>query len=112
MVRASLILLFLQNAVYIALLTLGCYFIYQGKVVQRFLIQRTDFSEYSEPMSELPTLLTYAIPYDTLRFGKDFNISYGVQGSFIKKNLSTGINQISNTLQVDVEQVYGVGTSV
>ena len=108
MVRASLILSVLQNAVYIALLTLGCYFIYQGKVVQRYLIQRTDFSEYSEAMSELPTLITFILPFETLTLGKDFNISFYPKGSSIKRNLSIGTNNISNTLQADFEQIYGV----
>ena len=108
MVRASLILLVLQNAVYIALLTLGCYFIYQGKVIQRYLIQRTDFSEYSEAMSELPTLTTFILPFETLTFGKDFNVSFYPKGSSIKRNLFIGTNNISNTLQADFEQIYGV----
>ena len=93
--------------IYFAFLILGCYFIHQGKVVERYLIERTDFSIYSEPMSELPTLSTYTLPYDRLLYGKDFNISYGVEGS-IEKNLSFGTNKISKTLKVDFEQIYGM----
>ena len=72
MVKASNLFWVLQKVVYLALLSLGCYFIYQGQVVQRFIIQRTDFSEYSETVSELPTLLTFPMLYNTLKFGKDF----------------------------------------
>ena len=96
----------LQKVVYLALLSLGCYFIYQGQVVQRFIIQRTDFSEYSETVSELPTLLTFPLLYNTLKFGKDFNISYGIRGSSLTRNLSIGINDISDCLQVYVDQIY------
>ena len=107
MVKASKIVSFLKKAIYFAFLILGCYFIHQGKVVERYLIERTDFSIYSEPMSELPTLSTYTLPYDRLLYGKDFNISYGVEGS-IEKNLSFGTNKISKTLKVDFEQIYGM----
>ena len=105
MVKASNLWV-LQKVVYLALLSLGCYFIYQGQVVQRFIIQRTDFSEYSETVSELPTLLTFPLLYNTLKFGKDFNISYGIRGSSLTRNLSIGINDISDCLQVYVDQIY------
>ena len=106
MVQASNLFWILQKVIYFGLLSLGCYFIYQGQVVQRFIIQRTDFSEYSETVSELPTLLTFPLLYNTLKFGKDFNISYGIRGSSLTRNLSIGINDISDCLQVYVDQIY------
>ena len=108
MVQASNLFWILQKVIYFGLLSLGCYFIYQGQVVQRFVIQRTDFSEYSETVSELPTLVTYPMLYNTWMIGQDFNISYGIRGSSSAKNLSIGINDISESLRIDVEHLYNV----
>ena len=102
--KASSLILTLQTAVYFALLFLGCYFIYTSQVIQRYNIQRRDFFEYSEPLTELPTILTYTVPYN-LSFGEDFNISYGIRGSDAK-NLSLGINNIGGSLHVDFQRVY------
>ena len=65
---------------YIAFLCLGIYFIYEGNVVQRFQMKRTNFAESNERINELPTILAeieYKYPYpDTLMiYGTDFNIA-------------------------------------
>ena len=38
---------------------LGCYFIYKGGVLQRFSARKTFFAEYDEPVTKLPSLLTF-----------------------------------------------------
>ena len=48
----------IEKAIYLSLLGLGIYFVYQGDVIQRYRIKRTNFAEYSEPVSELPTIIT------------------------------------------------------
>ena len=44
---------------YFTLFGVGIYFIYQGDVVQRYLLRRTDFTVYEEDITELPTVVTY-----------------------------------------------------
>ena len=48
----------IEKVIYLSLLGLGIYFIDQGDVIQRYRIKRTNFAEYSEPASELPTIIT------------------------------------------------------
>ena len=109
MLETRFIIAALNKTVYIALLILGCYFIYQGQVVERFVDEKCDFSDYPEDVSELPTLQTFISPYnDVLMYGHDFNISYGVFG-LQSHNLTLGINTIvPDVLQVHFEQLYGL----
>ena len=67
-----------DNMAYVILSIVGCYFIYKGEVLQRFGARKTFFAEYNEPVTDLPSLLTYIdgpIRQD-LEYGKDFNLSY------------------------------------
>ena len=99
---------------YIAFLCLGIYFIYEGNVVQRFQMKRTNFAESNERINELPTILAeieYRYPYpDTLMiYGTDFNISYQAVGSEEKIdkqiNLTLGENTLNNSeLIINFEQ--------
>ena len=108
MLKTRFIITALNRTVYIALLILGCYFIYQGKVIERFANKKCDFSEYAEDVSELPTLQTYISPYNKeLFYGHNFNISYGVFG-MQNHNLTLGTNTIvPDVLQVHFEQLFG-----
>ena len=113
MLKSNYISSALNKVVYFTLLGVGVYFMYQGQVIQRYLARKFDFSEYTEPVSELPTLCTFTVPYQTMKFGQDFNISFGAVGSPLHKNLSIGINRIpdpysDNSLLVDFEQLYGM----
>ena len=103
----------LNKVVYFTLLGVGIYFMYQGQVIQRYLARKFDFSEYTESVSELPTLYTFTLPYQTLKFGQDFKTSFGAVKSPLHKNLSIGINRIpdplsDNSLLVDFEQLHGM----
>ena len=95
-----------RQFMYIAFLCLGIYFIYEGNVVQRFQMKRTNFAESNERINELPTILAeieYKYPYpDTLMiYGTDFNISYQAVGSEEKIdkqiNLTLGENTLYNS---------------
>ena len=44
---------------YFALSVLGFYFIFQGDVLEKFASKRTNFAQYEEEVTELPTILTY-----------------------------------------------------
>ena len=45
--------------IYISLTVLGYYFITEGEVLQRYRDRKTNFAEYSEPISELPAIVTW-----------------------------------------------------
>ena len=72
----------IDKVVYLVLLCLGIYFIYQGGVVQRFHMKRTNFAEYSEPMTELPTIIIWirTSSRGVIRYQRDVNISYWHDG--------------------------------
>ena len=99
---------------YIAFLCLGIYFIYEGNVVQRFQMKRTNFAESNERINELPTILAeieyiYPYPDNLMIYGTDFNISYQAVGSEEKIdkqiNLTLGENTLSNSeLIINFEQ--------
>ena len=69
----------LLTSVYLALLSLGVYLIYAGDIIQKYQQKLTNFAEYGEEVSQLPTILAfieYNHPELTLEFGKDFNLTY------------------------------------
>ena len=78
-------------------------FIYQGDVLQRFQLKRTNFAEYEEETTELPTIQTW-LGFGNLTFGQDYNISYTQHGSSQSRVLSQGHNMIG-TLKVKFERL-------
>ena len=99
---------------YMAFLCLGIYFIYEGNVVQRFQMKRTNFAESNERLNELPTILAeieyiYPYPDNLMIYGTDVNISYqavGLEEKMEKQiNLTLGKNTLSNSeLIINFEQ--------
>ena len=69
----------LNKLVYITMFGLGSYFIYEGEVVQRFQLKRTNFAVYEEPIFEPPVMVTYIWPIKNVTLGKDFLI-YVISG--------------------------------
>ena len=66
----------IDNILYIGLSILGIHFIIQGEVLQKFNAEKTNFAEYDEPVTELPTFTTYILGSRSGRYyGQDFNIS-------------------------------------
>ena len=48
---------------------IGFYLIFSGDVIERFSLKRTNFAEYSENVSELPTIqsrIAYQVPISLL----------------------------------------------
>ena len=100
----------IQSFVYLALLCLGVYFIYLGEILQKFQLQRTNFAEIEEPVSEFPTIFLFIDYRDSnsyLEYEKGFKISFkdsskphgptklkiglnNLQGSELKLHLDTG----------------------
>ena len=74
----KILLFVIENMIYITLLGVGIYFIYEGDVVQRYHRKRTNFAVYEEPMTELPTVVTYVqlATNEQIKLTEDFNIQY------------------------------------
>ena len=73
---------FFRKLLYLGLFSLGIYFIYQGRVIQRYISRVKNFAKYYEDntVTEFPTVLTYIdSPVEKqLKYGTDFNISWTV----------------------------------
>ena len=70
-----------EKLVYVCLMSLGFYFIYQGDGWNNFVNQRSNFAEYNEPISELPTIVVWfqyphVDEYPNLKLGTDFFLYY------------------------------------
>ena len=93
------------------MIALGCYFIYQGEVVQKYKSKMTNFALSEENIAELPTIKTWISPLTSqFKLGKDFNITYksGTEASEMKPvNLSLGNNSIDGDLTVNFQRLQG-----
>ena len=75
---------------YLVLLLVGCYFIYEGNIVERFQQRKTNFAEAVENVTEYPTIVTwieYQQPREVLTLGSDFNLSISLdysEGIYLK----------------------------
>ena len=68
----------IDNILYVGLISIGCYLIYRGKVWSKFQQGRSNYAEYNEPITELPTFVTriqYAEGHQL--FGDDFTFTFG-----------------------------------
>ena len=78
--------------VYLAMLVLGFYIIYKGDVLQRFLLQRTNFAIHEAPFTELPTISIWIYPMNA-SFGEDFKLYFSsIGGSDDEIELAFGEN--------------------
>ena len=116
------IILVVNVVVYLFMLCVGIYFIHMGEVMERFWLQRTDFTEHKEGVTELPTVLAYVSSRSPLganiwdpqnnKYGEKFNISYGRECGRSRSesdgvNLTFGQNKVFGGLNVLFEQLYG-----
>ena len=95
-----------EQLVCLCMLGLGIYFIYQGQVLQKFHLMRTNFAVYRERIFELPTIMIYiyygnqnASNYD-FKLGRDFEIQFktGILALPLDGiNLTLGENQIKDS---------------
>ena len=107
----------INSAALFSLLYLGCYFIIESNIWERFKQKRSNFAEYTEPMTELPALMIW-IEYHqnhdqaNLMLGVDFNITYakrgdkGVWNTTSETTLKEGENWISGYLKVMLDVSY------
>ena len=92
----------LEITLYLGLMITGVYFIYLGNVWARYKQKRTNFAEYDEAISELPTLVTW-IQYfpnvqssEYLKFGEDYSIIFWQHPWRQQTSLKEGENWISD----------------
>ena len=100
-----------EHLVYLCMLGLGIYFIYQGQVLQKFERMRTSFAVYKECIFELPTIMTYIYPYnDVMELGRDFEIQFATGDTAWALdgiNLTLGENKIKDSgLKVNLTKDY------
>ena len=113
--RVKVILLVFEWIVYFCMLGMGIYFIYYGELVQKFQLQKTSFAAYEEPISNLPTIVTFIKPWNkNITFGKDFEISISFNYSkYIPDllptewiNLTYGENVIGGNARLHMQHFY------
>ena len=67
-----------DTLVYVALTSIGFYFIYEGEVIQKYSSGRTNYAEYDEPITELPTIVFSldgdSSAIDKWKYGTNFRI--------------------------------------
>ena len=84
----------LDTLLYVALSIAGFYLIYAGDVIEKFKIERTNFAEYVENITEIPTILTYIDGNGGTELGYGTNVSLSMKVSKVKqeKYLANGSN--------------------
>ena len=105
------VFLVLNLITYVAMLSLGIYFIYQGAVIPRYFNKRTYWAANEEIISELPSVVTWIHPYNsTLKLGEDFQIQYRSSTSnpiYKGINLTYGENNVMDSnLKVQLEKLF------
>ena len=101
--------LVLNSLVYLAMLAMGLYFIYQGGVVQRFILKRSNFATYEDQITELPTIVIWVYPKNA-SFGEDFKLYFSTRaGSDNEIEVAFGKNSQKITdseLKFDFKRYY------
>ena len=56
---------------------MGIYLIFLGDVIEKYLSGKTSYAEYTEEITELPTIVTYLDSSDLGKhtYGKDYDIA-------------------------------------
>ena len=113
-----LIIRVFKTLVYCTLFAVGCYFIYEGQVIQRYTLGRTNFAEFDEELREFPTIVFFIDDGDknsSYTYGTDFLIHYGIEANLSSGNndtvLSLGETKLPGTsLSVDLEPILDGST--
>ena len=74
--KSENVLRIVDNFLYIGLVSLGCYLIYHGKVIPKFQQKRSNFAEYNEPITELPTFVSQMRHVQGVGTGLKFRENY------------------------------------
>ena len=96
----------LNLVLYLALSSLGIFFIIQGQVVDKFLSRKSNFAKYYEPLTELPPLQRgFLVLGKTWHMGKISILHTNLGRLWMPKTWFFGENQIEGTFSVDFETV-------
>ena len=94
----------IDKLVYVCLFCLGSYWVYKGDAVTKYILGRTAFAEFSEPISQLPTISACVEINDSYKYGEIFNISFDKGGG--NNKLKLGVNTLlQNQLKVDLKEM-------
>ena len=104
-----------DKTLYIVLMVIGIYFMWLGNVWPRYLQQRTNFAEYGELITELPTFVGW-IQYkpgvqssEHLEFGEDYSIVYWNHPWWKQTVLKEGDNWMEKIgLRLELKPAYGL----
>ena len=100
MLQLTKVLEVIDIFVYLFLLVIGMYFINHGGVWGRFTQKYTNFADSEADLHELPTILTYIDHkngFESLEYGRDFNVSLQAKGAMSASNLTEGENVVGGT---------------
>ena len=109
MSKLGIVLKIAGKIIYLSLLAVGCYFIYEGEVLKKFALQKTSFSENDEALTEYPNLFTYFLTTtftSNLTLGRDYNITFKTFELPVEHNLTFGKNEVGSFLLFNVGQIY------
>ena len=107
--KVNIVLWILDKLVYISMLGLGMYFIYQGEIVKRFQLKMTNFAVYEDKLTEPPIVVTYIFPVTNVTFKEDFQIQFkaGMDESNGWQALDYGENLITEAnLSLSFQNLY------
>ena len=73
--------------------------------MDKYKLKRTSFSEFNEPLTELPTIVTSIVYKDnrTWIYGQDFSIAFGMGAV---QSLTQGRNNLSGSPDVLLENIF------
>ena len=109
MIQISDMLQIVGKLKYIVFLLLGIYFIIVGEIIPKFEMKRTTFAENREPISELPTIMSYVKHHEKkkLAYGKDLTLTYAIAKAGSQQSpLALGKNVLNGSLVLQLEKLY------
>ena len=94
------VVILFSNVVYFSLLCLGILFIYYEDIVQRFKTGRTNFAQYSENMTEMPSMVTGNLTFHITL--SNTNIIFREQNYFMQMTSNVELSIIMFLMKGDV----------
>ena len=88
------VVILFSNVVYFSLLCLGILFIYYEDIVQRFKTGRTNFAQYSENMTEMPSMVTGNLTFHITLSNAQSDIMFSEQNYFMQMTLNEKLSII------------------
>ena len=106
--KSNLVFKGIEKALYFSLIFLGIYYIYMGNVLKRFRAKKTNFAEYSESITELPTMLAW-IEYSENSTGLEIGVDVNITWNYY--SLELGQTVLYNGLKLELEDLERIDIS-